>query len=454
MTQKSTRLSVTPMGRVVAQSVLHPLSAHELLRFSSDQCSNLLDLMEDDQEEQKLFFIFLHAAFSSPEYEARTGERILPYQLNPLIPNPLADQAEPYLIESPWRRNCKAANAALIALRWSQGEARNKLAVEFETIGSGILQAMFREISEILFSWADVINAATSPNISDADRPQFLIDNIDLLRALRNLSSSIRAFAKLVYAGLPGDVQWIRNLVSEDTGQPLFPREAILRFRKADIVLPEHFLERGKSNIILDILKDLGIVDLNDAMITLRREAPKYKDKNRRDLWKSCLFYAAEEARPIFEKTIDSRGKDFEVQIENLLDLVGLSYTRLDDGRTPGAADLHIGLNHAAQVVVELKSSEKSVSLNSATDVIKGAAIVGLDHLPKLTIANPGFEPNVSWQARNIRDLALVEACDFCYGLALLSSNKIDKDSFLDWVSQPGILSAKSLPLPRAVFGK
>ena len=76
---------------------------------------------------------------------------------------------------------------------------------------------------------------------------------------------------------------------------------------------------------------------------------------------------------------------------------------------------------------------------------IKGAAIVRLEHLPKATLANPGFDPNVRWQARNVRDLALVEACQFVRGISLLACGEIDKDAFLNWLAKPGLLSISQL---------
>ena len=85
------------------------------------------------------------------------------------------------------------------------------------------------------------------------------------------------------------------------------------------------------------------------------------------------------------------------------------------------------------------------VGLNEATDVIKGAAIVKLEHLPKATLANPGFDPNVHWQARNVRNLALVEACQFVYGISLLACGEVEKAAFLNWLAQPGLLSARQL---------
>ena len=94
----------------------------------------------------------------------------------------------------------------------------------------------------------------------------------------------------------------------------------------------------------------------------------------------------------------------FETKVEALLNAVGIAYERLDDGGTPGAPDFCLGLNHGVQVVTELKTAdgEGTVGLNEATDVIRGAAIVNLVHLPKATLANPGFDPNAHWQARNV----------------------------------------------------
>ena len=129
------------------------------------------------------------------------------------------------------------------------------------------------------------------------------------------------------------------------------------------------------------------------------------------------------------------------------MDVTDIAYKWLDDGKTPGAADLYVGLDGAPQIVIELKTTkgERAVGLNDATDVIKGAAIVDLAHLPKITLANPGFDPAVPFQARNVSDLALVEACQFAYGISLLARGEIDMDVFLDWLAQPGMISVSQL---------
>ena len=88
---------------------------------------------------------------------------------------------------------------------------------------------------------------------------------------------------------------------------------------------------------------------------------------------------------------------------------------------------------------------EGAIGLNSATEVISAASIVDLGHLPKVTIANPGFDPNVPWQARKATELALVEACQFAYGISLVARGDVSKDAFLGWLAQPGMLSVSQL---------
>ena len=193
----------------------------------------------------------------------------------------------------------------------------------------------------------------------------------------------------------------------------------------------------------------LGIPDLNNVVQNFRNAVRKYRQDRRQNLWRIAIDRAPDGVKALLVETFDARGKHFERKVEAILDAVGIAYERLDDGKTAGAADLHIGigLNHAIQVVTELKTAEGegTVGLNDATDVIKGAAIVNLGHLPKVTLANPGFDPNVPWQARNVKDLALVEACQFAYAISLLACGEIDKDAFLDWLAQPGMLSVSRL---------
>jgi hypothetical protein len=447
MTADSTRLSVTPVGRAVAQSVLHPRSADQLIEYSARRANDLLALTQDEAGERTLRYALLHAAYSSDEYSIRGSARNLPYQLDNLVQNTLADQSEAYLLEHPWQRNPPAANAAMLAIRWADGRPRNDLAPEFPVIGSGVSQTMIREGAEILFAWSDCLIAATAPHLVDNDRPLALRADPALLRALRNLASVIRVHARMLAAGLPGDVAWMAGLAAESTGRRLLSRPAILALLNHGLTDPVDLLRHDNFGRIIAVLKPTGISDLDAVVKDFRNAVRIYRQDRRKNLWEIAIDRAPDAVRVLLKETIDTRGKAFERKVEALLDAVGIAYERLDDGKTPGAADLHVGLNYTIQVVSELKTAEGegTVGLNDATDVIKGAAIVKLAHLPKVTLANPGFDPNVPWQARNVKDLALVEACQFAYGISLLARGEIDKDAFLDWLAQPGMLSVSQL---------
>ena len=449
MNANSTRLSVTPVGRVVAQSVLHPRSADQLVEYAARRAGDLLALTNDEVGERTLRFALLHAAYSSDEYSIRGSGKNLPYQLGSLVQNTLADQCEAYLFERPWRRNPTAANAAMLAKRWAEGRPRSELAPEFPVIGSGVSQTMIREGTEILFAWSDCLTAGTASHLVDEDRPEALRGDADLLRALRNLASAIRVHARMLAAGLPGDVAWMTGLAAEGTGHQILPRHAILALLEDGLTDPVDLLRHDKFARIIEVLTPIGIPDLNNVVQNFRNAVRKYRQDRRQNLWRIAIDRAPDGVKALLVETFDARGKHFERKVEAILDAVGIAYERLDDGKTAGAADLHIGigLNHAIQVVTELKTAEGegTVGLNDATDVIKGAAIVNLGHLPKVTLANPGFDPNVPWQARNVKDLALVEACQFAYAISLLACGEIDKDAFLDWLAQPGMLSVSRL---------
>ena len=447
MTPPSSRLSVTPIGSVVAQSVLHPRSAIQLIEYTADRANDLLALTNSETDEQTLRYALLHAAYSSDEYSNRGGAKALPYQLNPVVQNDLADQAEPYLIEHPWVRNPKSANAALLAMRWAKGERRNALSPEFEAIGSGVLQAMFRESTEILFALSDCLIAGTAPHLTDADRPEMCRGNADRLRDLRNLASVIRTQAIPLVEGLPGEVAWLARLTVGGTGPRLLSRTAIMALFTNKLTAPSDLLRHEKFGEIVKALQATAIPDRNKVVENLRSAVRDYEQDRRQNLWKVAIDRAPEGLKALLEETLTARGKRFETKIEALLNAVDIAYERLDDGRTPGAPDFCLGLNHGVQVVTELKTAdgEGTVGLNEATDVIKGAAIVNLEHLPKATLANPGFDPNAHWQARKVRDLALVEACQFVYGISLLACNEVDTDAFLNWLAQPGLLSIRQL---------
>ena len=447
MNAQSTRLTVTPVGRAVAQSVLHPRSADQLIKYVVHRAGDLLPLVQDEAGEQTLCYALLHAAYSSDEYSPRGGAKKLPYQLGDLASNALADQFEGYLIESPWIRNPGAANAAMVAMRWAEGLPRNKLAREFKQIGSGVCQTMFREGAQILFAWSDCLAASTTPHLVDEDRPKVLRGAADSLRALRNLASVIRTQAVSVLVGLPGEVVWISRLTAVSSVQRLLPRSAILALLKRKLIDPVDLLRHDKFGEIIKAFKSVGVPDPNNAVQNLRNAVREYRQDRRKSLWEIAIGRAPHHFKALLEETASARGKDFEKKIEMLLDEIGIEYERLDDGKTPGAPDLRLGFDHTGGIVTELKTAmdEGTVGLNESTDVIKGAAIVKLDHLPKVTLANPGFDPNVPWQTRKVRDLALVEASTFAYGISLLACGEVDKADFLNWLACPGVLSIGQL---------
>lgn len=447
MTDQSTRLAVTPVGRIVAQSVLHPRSANQFITYAAQRASELVSSRDDPDQERLLHFALLHAAFTSHEYMVTGSGRFLPYQLNPLVANPLADEAEHLLIEQPWNRYPKAANAALAAIRWTEGTPRNQLAPEFDTIGSGVLQNMVREAGDILFSWADCLMAATGSQILDEERPAVLRGQADLLRTLRNLAAAIRVGARALSVGVPPDVGWMAILSDEETGQRLLSRDQIIALLTAELMDPTEILRHENRKAVVGALKSIGTSQLDTLLEKLKAAVLAHRNDRRDYLWKIAIEGSPDTLSHIVEATKEARGNAFEKQVEHLFDAVGITYERLDDGQTAGAPDYLVGPNHKIQILLELKSSEGKggVGLNDATDVVKAAAIVGMDHLPKVTLSNPGFDPNVAGQARNVKDLALVEACQFARALSLIANGEVDKDRFLDWLAQPGTLSVTGL---------
>jgi helicase len=448
MTTTSTRLSVTKLGRTVAQSVLHPRSADELIEYAARRVDDLLILTHDGQTERVALFAFLHAAYSSSEYSSIHGNsRMLPYQLEDLIHNSLADQSERYLMEYPWRRNPVAANAALVSLRWAEGKERKRLAHEFDAIGSGVLQNMFRDSVEILCAWSDCLVAGANSRLVDEDRPPALQYDVKVLRFLRNLASVIRAQARRLIVGVPGEAAWIGGLRTRTTGRQMLSRRAILALIKRELIEPIDLLRHDKYADIVDALRTVDTPNPDDVAKSFRHAVAQYRLDTRKNLWRAAIQRAPAKLRALFEQMIDSRQTDFEAYFETVLVEVGIGCTRLDDGKTAGAPDFLVGTSATAQLVVELKTSEgkNMVGLNGATDVVKGAAIVNMEQLQKVTLANPGFDPNVPWQARNVSDLTLLEACQFAYGVTLLACGEVDKEAFLDWLTNPGMLAVGDL---------
>lgn len=448
MSATSTRLAVTQVGRAVAQSVLHPQTADQLLGYAAGRVADFLELLQDTNKRELMDFALLHAVYCSHEYSTSLGnERFLPYQLDVRVENAIADRAELHLVEQPWQRDLSAANGAMVAMRWARGGRRDRLAGEFERIGSGVLQSMFREGSEMLVAWSDCLGASTMGFLHEEERPVALRVGVEKLRGMRNLARSVRVLARSLSVGLPSEVAWIAGLKSEGTGRACLPRIAVVELMGRELREPGTLLRRDKYAELVGAVTAVGIPKADEAVKNLRRAVEEYRRKERERLWKAAIEQAVGPLRGILEQTIDARQSAFETKIEEMLDVAGIAYERLDDGSIPGAPDFCLGSDASEQIVVELKTAanDKDVGLNGATDVVKGAAIVGRSKVCKATLANPGFEPNVPWQVSNVEDLALVEACQFGYGISLVTRGEVTKGTFLDWLRIPGMVAVSQL---------
>lgn len=237
-------------------------------------------------------------------------------------------------------------------------------------------------------------------------------------------------------AGLVANEPEARNRV-------ILTRPAIIELWKHGLTEPQELLRRDAFPKIIEALKPLGLSNLNDVAVRFRKAVELHRQVHRERRWSMAIDRAPANVQAVLRDMPASRGTEFETKVESLMNAVGIPFDRLDDGTVAGAPDFHMGLNHHVQVILELKTAqgEGTIGLNEATDVVKGAAIVDLGHLPMATLANPGFDPNVPWQARNVRGLALVEACEFAFGISLLAQGEIDKETFLGWLAQPGVNS-------------
>ena len=190
MNNTSDRLSVTPVGRAVAKTILHPYSANQLLLYAATHAEALSQIAEHGDD--ALLFVLAHAAYSSHEYTVRGNARVLPYQLNSRVTNELADQCNQYLMDKPWYRYPTPANAAMVVTRWAQGLPTDQLASEFNEIGSGMLRSMAWEGAGILHAWAECLSVAASVRYADDDRPSAFHGRGNICSELRNLLPAIQ----------------------------------------------------------------------------------------------------------------------------------------------------------------------------------------------------------------------------------------------------------------------
>lgn len=445
MNNTSDRLSVTPVGRAVAKTILHPYSANQLLLYAATHAEALSQIAEHGDD--ALLFVLAHAAYSSHEYTVRGNARVLPYQLNSRVTNELADQCNQYLMDKPWYRYPTPANAAMVVTRWAQGLPTDQLASEFNEIGSGMLRSMAWEGAGILHAWAECLSVAASVRYADDDRPSAFHGRGNICSELRNLLPAIQVQVQRLNFGLPGECVWLANVLDPGTRRSVLQRNVILDLYKNGLTDWTKLLQQETYRKIVAILRSRGVVDADEVAKRFLDAVREYRDQDRKRLWDISIECAPQQFQGIINGLRDARRERFESGFRDLLDKIGISYTWLDNGEESGRPDLVLGEKGRIRVVMELKTAldEGTINFNRARAVISSASTAGYAELPKVTVGHPAFDPNVPWQARRAKDLGLVEACELVYGLSMVIKNEIDEEKFIAWLAQPGMLYARDL---------
>lgn len=449
-----TRLQITPVGRRVATSGLRPVTAHYLIDYNARLAEDLLALVtarsEQDQtvvEKEDLEFAFFFAALTSPEYAARGdgGRRFIPWQITGQLQSDRGRRLDPVLSLRPWDRDGPAANAADMACDWIAGVPLRELEDRFADLRGGALRGLFRELAQVLFGWAEVLNAATAPSLHEGERATALQEPEPVRDALRAVTSIIRMAAIRLEAGLPEEALWIHRLESND-GRRLLTRPQIVALSNSGLIRPDDLMDRGRTSDIIAALRPEVGNNAADLAREIRENVEQYRVLKTDRIRQSQLRRLQAGCHDIAERYYAANGTEFEDVLDEILRCVEIEPDERDGPGKTSFPDFVLSIPDFGPLVIECKSTNgiNSVNFNDATDVIRKAAVHGHEDAFKVTVCKPYMSPDVARKLGNCRKLSVVNAEDMAEVLVRLANNKGSPIDFGDWCSQNGFISAET----------
>lgn len=447
-------IQITPVGRRVATSGLRPITAHYLIDYSARHADDLLSLVDARSEQEQieaekedLEFILFFAALTSPEYAARMdgGRRYIPWQITGQLHSDRGSRLDRVLALRPWDRDGPAANAADLACDWIAGAPLRELEDRFADIRGGALRGLFRELAQILFGWAEVLNAATAPSLHDGERAAALQDPEPVRDALRAATSVIRMAAIRLESGLPEEALWIRQL-QDDDGRRLLTRPQIVALSDADLIRPDDLVDRGRTSDIIDALRPEVGNNAPDMARDIRERVEQYRVQNTDRIKRSQLRRLQSGCHDITERFYEASGTVLEDVLDEALQCVDIEPHERDGPGKTAFPDFVLDIPGFGPLIIECKSTNgiNSVSFNDATDVIRKAGVHGYDDAFKVTVCKPYMSPDVARKLGKCRKLAVVNAEDIAEVLVRLARNKGTAIDFGDWCSQNGFITAET----------
>lgn len=445
-------ISAAPIGKAIAFSGILPMSGVYLLDYLSHKGTVLTDCLPSPKSKgdmDKLTFLLFTLCYSSPEFRPSTGStpsRFLPWPLDKRI----LFNAEPYrndLPEPVWHADLHPINAAHLACQWIEGEDIRALEKSLPQLSAGMLREMFRNLGWVLQGMAAILDAASDARIPDSVRPNGL--SVAELNNLRKLPRVVRRLSYRVSEGLPDNVLWMTSLNTQGSPFRIF-RQEILRLRQAAFCTPEQLsLGTGEAD-------KFRSEALQNAKPTPQAKANWLRDATRE--WKTNQRKAAAERQEKRTKRCANaelvgsyyklRGKDFEMVFEQILGVLKIPTTRLDDKTKTGAPDYLLEIEGSPPLIVELKSKEgiALVDYNHAVEVLAASEVHGYGDAFCVTLCHPGVDPSVPLVIADCGRLSVVESHDLGEALVRVCEGTLNQSQFWKWLATPGQALAVDLP--------
>lgn len=448
-------LYATSFGKSVSLAGFKPESGVNLLKFfanNSNWFSQSILGVESEGNYKKLIISIFYACFSCPEFVGYQGKKPTRYFPHMFAKGVLLDPSNLNipLYENVWRANLPSVNAAKLAFEWIEGEQLRKLEDSFHALTAGMLNDLYRNLAWLLKGVSAIVMACADTRIAPELRPTFLSnENVNNLRLLPRF---ITRLAFRVNTGLSDNALWLTSLnkIYPERGLKL-TRLEMLNIASSDFYKPEYLSqgEQDAEEFRLDLFKNAKPTPHKKS--NWLRDAAKVWKINQRNLAAERHILKSKKLgfESQFSKYYVTRGTDYELAFEELLNLAGIAFTKLDDGKKNGAPDYLLNFSNSPELIVELKTrqGENLVNLNEATDVLRASELHGYSSNFCVTLCHPGVDPSVLPVIERCGRLSVVEGHDLGEAFLRLLSGTITQEQLWQWLSIPGAASAEDLPM-------
>lgn len=439
-----TALHATDVGRRVALSGLLPETTHFVLSFLADQSGFLTSTLPDETgrggKPSDFNYCLVNAVLVSPEFEGLLRTRFIPYGFDAMASNPLATALAATVAARPWQAHRSAANAAALLIDWIDGAPLADVERRFRGVRAGTIEALCRDVLWCVSGVADVVSAATRPDLDALERPTCLrTATAATLANVRSLLPALRLLVARLAAGLPQAVLWMVQ-AQGPTGRPLITRREALALHERGLGGYEALRQRNNWTDVIKALTQAGVADAQRRAETIQRIAMDWHLELRARMLAEQKRALGKENHKNLDDYYEARGTVFENKLEEIMNISGVRFTRFDISSRTGAFDYLIHIDDRTDIPLECKSKQGNslVTYNEATDVLRATDVHGYTGANCVTVCQPGVDPNVPPLLVGCGRLCVVESHDLAEVLIRIALGKASSQDLHDWLSQPG----------------